>query len=422
MNFKTLSVADLVFEIKNSLESQYRQVVVEGEVSNISKTVAGHIYFTLSDDRASVSCALFRGDAMRNSAVTRKLKDGDSIIVAGSIGVYAKRGVFQVIAKRISPAGRGNLALQFELLKEKFSKLGYFDASDKKMVPKFPHKIAVITAPYGAALQDFLNVMKRRTLWHDIVIVPAVVQGEGSAASLVQAIKQAQEIPGVDVIVLTRGGGAMEDLWSFNHESVVEEIFRCSIPVISAVGHQVDTTLSDFVADLRMETPSAAAEYLSQSHTEIKRRLGALGQNIKALLYEHQSGIQKRLERINPANLARGLEIKLKEYTHRLDRIELIKNKERYLGLDEKQMAAGDMLERAHRSVTETLKDYQSRVDISGQLLRSIDPKRVLKRGYSYVEAKDGKVVANFSDYDKLNKEEEMKIHFSDGTGKVKKA
>ncbi|MEX1099239.1 MAG: exodeoxyribonuclease VII large subunit, partial [Bacteriovoracaceae bacterium] len=251
MSLKTLTVADLVFGIKSNLESQFRQVLVEGEVSNISRTVAGHVYFTLSDERACVSCALFRADALRN-AIIRKIKAGDRILVVGSLGVYAKRGVFQIVAKRLSPAGKGNLAFQFELLKEKFSKLGYFDAQIKQTVPKFPKRIALITAPYGAALQDFLKVMKRRSLWHDIVIVPAVVQGEESPASVVEALKNAQALKDVDVIVLTRGGGAMEDLWSFNHESVVEQIHQCEIPVISAIGHEVDTTLADFVADLRL--------------------------------------------------------------------------------------------------------------------------------------------------------------------------
>ena len=421
MNFRTLSVADLVLGIKSSLETQYRQVVVEGEISNISRTVAGHVYFTLSDDRACVSCALFKADAMRNVA-TRKMKDGDRVIVAGSIGVYAKRGVFQIIVKRVSPAGKGNLAMQFELLKEKLSKQGYFDASIKKPIPKFPKKIALITAPYGAALQDFLKVMKRRSLWHHIVIVPAVVQGEGSAPSLVDALKKAQAMGDVDVIVLTRGGGAMEDLWSFNDERLIEAIYQCPIPVISAVGHQVDTTLSDYAADLRLETPSAAAEFLSQPHTEIRRRLDGLGQTIKGLLYQHQHGIHKRLERINPANILRGLQMRVNELRHRLSRVELMKNQELYLGLNDKEMMAGELLERARMALDKTFTQASSKLDLNGQLLRSIDPQNVLKRGYSYVESESGTVVANISDYDKLGTEDNLTIHFFDGVGKAKKA
>ena len=420
MNFKPLSVGDLVFEIKSSLESRFRQVVVEGEVSNISKTVAGHIYFTLSDQRASLSCALFRGDAMRNSSVVRKLKDGDHIVVTGSIGVYAKRGVFQVVAKRIAPAGKGNLALQFELLKEKLAKQGFFDASNKKPIPKFPKRIAVITAPYGAALQDFLKVFKRRSLWCDVVIVPAIVQGESSARSLTEALLRAQELEDIDVIVLTRGGGAMEDLWSLNDEKLIEHIYECHIPVISAVGHQVDTTLSDYAADLRLETPSAAAEYLSQPHTEIMRQLDGLGQMLKSFLYKHQSDIQKRLERINPVNLARGIQMRINEFKYRLSRIDLARNEELYLGLQDKEMRASELLERAKNALEQKLEKSKNRVDLSGQLLRSIDPKNVLNRGYSYVQSESG-VIAKMSDYDKLDSSETFTIHFSDGKGKAKK-
>lgn len=421
MNMRPSSVAQLVFDIKSNLENRYRQVAVEGEVSNVSKTVAGHIYFTLSDDRACVSCALFRGDAMRNAAA-RRMKDGDRIIVAGSVGVYAKRGVFQIIAKRIAPAGQGNLALQFELLKEKFSKMGYFDASVKKPIPKFPGKIGVVTAPHGAALQDFLKVMKRRSLWHNIVIVPAVVQGESSAPSLVEALKKAQKIEGVEVVVVTRGGGAMEDLWSFNHEKVVEAIYECPVPVISAVGHQVDTTLSDYVADLRLETPSAAAEFLSQPHTEIKSRLEGLGQAIKGLLYRHQHSIQKRLERINPVHLARGLQMRLAEFRHRLGRMDFEGNKERWLGLADKEMQASDLLERSLKAMEKSAESSRNRLGAIEHVLSAIDPKNVLKRGYSYVSDEEGRVLAKLSDYDKLNKNDKIQIHFADGSGDAKKA
>lgn len=420
MSLSPSSVSQLVFDVKSCLESRYRQVLVEGEISNISKTVAGHVYFSLSDEKACVKCALFRGDAMRNVAA-RKMKDGDRIIVAGSVGVYAKRGVFQVVAKRISPAGRGDLAFQFELLKEKLSKKGYFDASAKKTLPKFPGKIAVITAPYGAALQDFLNVMKRRSLWHHIVIVPAVVQGEASAASLVKAMRAVQEMDDVDVILLTRGGGAMEDLWSFNDERLIEEIYNCPIPVISAVGHQVDNTLSDFAADLRMETPSAAAEFLSQPHTQIRKRLSGSGRNLKGLLYRHQHEVQKRLARINPANLARGLQMRLAEFKHRLGRVELLKNQERYLGLADKEMLASDALERGRLALERILESSSNRLEMSGQVLRPLNPENTLKRGYCYVESGEKRVIAKHSEYDKLKKNESVKIHFADGVGGAKK-
>src|SRR5690606_12931867 len=218
---------------------------------------------------------------MRNPLI-RNLKNGDKIVVVGPISVYQKRGSFQLLAKRIFPAGEGQLKLQYERLKARLSQEGLFDIEKKKPIPKFPRRIAVITAEHGAALQDFLNVMERRSLWMDILIIPALVQGDGAPRSLLNALKKAESIEGVDVIVLTRGGGSIEDLWGFNDENLVRAIDNCTIPVISAVGHQVDFTLCDYVSDHRSETPTAAAEILSQPQTELNSRLVFCQSRIKS--------------------------------------------------------------------------------------------------------------------------------------------
>src|SRR5665647_366517 len=272
MNLEAATVSDLLSSIKDVLENHFHEVMVQGEVSNLSPSTSGHWYFSLSDDKASISCALFKMDALRNPLI-RSLKDGDKIIIFGPLSVYSKRGTFQILAKRIMPAGAGQLKLQFERLKAKLSAEGLFDLDIKKILPTFPQKIAVITAEHGAALQDFLNVIKRRSLWLDIIIIPALVQGDGAPRSLISALKKAQNLDGVDVVVLTRGGGSMEDLWAFNDEELVRTIAACPIPVVSAVGHQVDFTICDYVSDFRSETPTAAAETLSQPHTERKARL-----------------------------------------------------------------------------------------------------------------------------------------------------
>lgn len=272
MGIHVASVSDLVSSIKECLEEEFHEVMVQGEVTNLSPSSAGHWYFTLSDENASLSCALFKGDALRNPLI-RNLKNGDKIILSGPLSVYLKKGSFQMLVRRLVPAGEGQLKLQFERLKAKLSEEGLFDLERKKKLPLFPKRIAVITAEHGAALQDFINVMKRRTLWLNLVIIPALVQGEGAPKSLIQALEKAEGLRDIDVIVLTRGGGSLEDLWAFNDENLIRRIHHCPIPVISAVGHQVDFTLCDYVADHRSETPTAAAETLSQPQTELQARM-----------------------------------------------------------------------------------------------------------------------------------------------------
>lgn len=420
MSQKPQSVGELVNDIKLTLESQYRQVLVRGEISNISRTVAGHVYFTISDNEASASVALFRADALRNSVVMRKLKDGDAVILAGGIGVYGKRGVFQIICKRVMPEGKGGLSLQFELLKSKLAAKGYFDASSKAAVPKMPKKIALITAPYGAALQDFLKIIKRRSLWIDLVIVPAIVQGNESASSVINAINKVEEVGGIDVIVITRGGGAMEDLWSFNDERLIERAWKCRIPIISAIGHEVDYTLLDYVADLRLETPSAAAEYLSQAHTEIFHRLENYSHKLRSLLYRHQRDIQNRLQRVHPRNMLSKLESLLSSSKMRLERQRLLERKDLWLRVTDKEMLIGDLLERAKRSLDYGLKEQERKLKSMDQLLSSINPSNVLKRGFAYLEDPSGRVIATTGEYDKLENDK-LIVHFFDGKRNVLK-
>ena len=276
---KVPSVSEVIFNIKRLLEGEFRTVSVEGEISNLSHSSSGHWYLTLSDSDSSLSAAVFKMDALRNPLM-KSLKNGDKVICSGSIGVYNKRGTFQLIVKRISPVGKGDLKEQFEMLKRKLAAEGLFDPQIKKEIPTLPNRIAVITAKGAAALQDFLNIIDRRTQWYDILLSPALVQGDAAPASLRKAlfnvIKYSMDAPEdkkIDVIVFTRGGGSMEDLWAFNDEGLAWDIFNCPIPVISAVGHQVDTTICDMVSDLRCETPSAAAEVLSSAQAEIKETL-----------------------------------------------------------------------------------------------------------------------------------------------------
>lgn len=418
MNQNVASVSDLVHGVKSILESEYRSLAVVGEISNISKTVAGHIYFTLSDENAQVSCAFFRGDVMRSSHM-RKVKEGDKIIVQGNMSVYAKRGVFQVIAKRVMPFGKGDLKAQFEQLKSKFEQKGYFHSEHKKDIPRYPKRIAVITAPHGAALQDFLNVMKRRSHVFDILIIPAIVQGQESAASLLQALQKAQKIPDIDVIVMTRGGGAMEDLWSFNSENLIEEMFRCEIPIISAVGHQVDFTLSDFVSDLRAETPTAAAQYLSEHQSKLLMSLQSLARRLKVILFEQQSYMQKKLSRINPQNLLSIIKMNYQKQLNRLNQLHLADRGETLIGLVENEQNLESTFDKMHNLIHNKYNELELRVNSTDKLLNSLNPNNVLNRGYSYVL--DKKSAIETKEAFASSSQSEFEIVFKDGKQKVKR-
>ncbi len=420
LGFDAVSVSVLVSDIKTTLEEQFHEVMVQGEVTNLSPSSAGHWYFTLSDPEASISCALFKGDALRNPLI-RNLKDGDKIVVAGPISVYQKRGSFQILAKRILPAGEGQLKLQFERLKARLSAEGLFDLDKKKLIPSFPQRIAVITAPHGAALQDFLNVIKRRSLWTDVLIVPAVVQGDGSARSLVEALKKARSIEGVEVIVLTRGGGSLEDLWSFNDESLVRTISETEIPIISAVGHQVDFSLCDFVSDLRCETPTAAAETLSQPQTELKARLQYCTSHLRSELFKTSQSIQLMVQRFHPREMMNLMREKLQMAHKDLMEIRLHDRARELLGFHESSQQLDEHFMKLEHLIQVRLSRTSDKLLRFNQVLEALNPNNVLKRGYSYIKTESGSVITNLEKFNKVSRDEKLMIRFQDGEASIKR-
>lgn len=420
MGLDAASVSDLVSSIKEVLEEQFQEVMVQGEVTNLSPSGAGHWYFTLSDENACISCALFKGDAMRNPLI-RNLKDGDKIVVVGPISVYSKRGSFQLLAKRIFPAGEGQLKLQFERLKARLSQEGLFDIARKKAIPPFPKRIAVITAEHGAALQDFLNVMKRRSLWLDILIVPAAVQGDAAPKSLWNALKKAQAIKDVDVIVLTRGGGSLEDLWAFNDENLVRAIYDCPIPVISAVGHQVDFSLCDYVADLRSETPTAAAETLSQPQTELKSRMIFCQTHMKSDLFKLYQHVQLMTQKFHPRELLNLMKQKIHDGEKRLSQIHLKDRAEALTGLPEAQQRVDEALLKLKHSTELKGRSLNDKLVRLEQVLGALNPGNVLSRGYSYVRLQEGEVLSSVKDFEKKAKGSKLDIYFHDGKGSALK-
>jgi exodeoxyribonuclease VII large subunit len=267
---KILSVSELTARISNVLSTQFSNLWVEGEVSNYRPAQSGHLYFTLKDAKAQVRCVCFRTQAMR---LTFRPEDGLKLIVRGSISVYEPRGEYQIYVEHIEPSGVGALQLAFEQLKKRLEAEGLFDPAGKKPLPMLPRRIGIVTSPKGAAVRDILRILRRRFPNLHLIVYPVRVQGDGAAEEIVAGLKYFSRKQNVDVILLARGGGSIEDLWSFNEESVARAIAACTIPVVSGVGHESDFTIADFVADVRASTPSAAAEIVVKSRQEFQKHL-----------------------------------------------------------------------------------------------------------------------------------------------------
>lgn len=263
---KILTVSQLTSLLRGVIEENFEHLWVEGEVSNLSAPASGHLYFTLKDAGAALRCVMFRGSA---KALRFNPADGMKLIIRGRLTVYDQRGDYQLIAEYMEPQGVGALQLAFQQLKERLAKEGLFAEERKRQLPVLPATIGIVTSPTGAAIHDILNILERRHAGLHILVAPVKVQGDGAGGEIAAAIKDLNCYPGVDVIIVARGGGSMEDLWAFNEEVVARAIFASKIPVISAVGHEVDFTIADFVADLRAPTPSAAAELVIRSKSEL---------------------------------------------------------------------------------------------------------------------------------------------------------
>ena len=290
---KILTVSRLTALIRGLLEENFERVWVEGEISNLAMPVSGHLYFTLKDAGAQLRCVMFRASAR---ALKFKPKDGMGLVVRGRVSLFEPRGEYQLIVEYLEPQGIGALQLAFAQLKERLAREGLFGEDHKRPIPRLPQRIGVVTSVTGAAIHDILNVLERRFANVEVLIYPVKVQGEGAANEIAQAIKDFNRYGNIDVMIVGRGGGSMEDLWPFNEEVVARAIYHSRIPVISAVGHEVDYTIADFVADLRAPTPSAAAELVVKSKTELTAGLDTLShrlrQGMRHCLADHRGRVQ----------------------------------------------------------------------------------------------------------------------------------
>ncbi len=295
---KILTVSRLTALIKGVLEENFEHVWVEGEVSNLAMPVSGHLYFTLKDAGAQLRCVMFRASAR---ALRFRLKDGMALVVRGRLSLFEPRGEYQLIVEYLEPQGIGALQLAFAQLKERLAREGLFDEAHKKPVPKLPQRVGVVTSATGAAIHDILNVLARCFANVEVLIHPVKVQGEGAAAEIAQAVRDFNRYGNIDVMIVGRGGGSMEDLWAFNEEVVARAIYHSRIPVISAVGHEVDFTIADFVADLRAPTPSAAAELVVKSKAELVAELDALSHRLRLGMRHLMADYQARVDGLTMA-------------------------------------------------------------------------------------------------------------------------
>ena len=409
------SVSELTQQVKYLLETGIGGVWIRGEISNLRRQQSGHIYFSLKDAGSQVSAVLFRNDALKQ---TLDLENGLQVIVFGQISVYEPRGNYQLIIRMVVLDGLGRLQREFERLKLKLQEKGLFDKERKKEIPPLPRAVGIITSPTGAAVQDFIRILKRRGWVGQVLVLPAKVQGTGSAEEIVAMIELAQKLSGLELLVIGRGGGSMEDLWSFNDEKVVLAIAESEIPVISAVGHEVDFTLSDFVADFRAETPSAAAEIISNQYHVVRDRYDVARQNLANWVsdglnsrQENLHSLQRRLQLLSPVDrIEQGylrmddLEIRLNgtvetgvlEKRHQLSEVSHeIQKMDPSPKIQHARLTAHTMAHRLKNLLTVGLVQKKSSVQRAQSLLASLSPKSVLNRGFAIIRDDIGRPIVS---------------------------
>ena len=374
--------------IKNMFTQDFllHRVCVKGEVSNCKYHTSGHIYFTLKDAAGTISGVMFAGN---RRGLAFRMKEGDRVVVTGSIEVYERDGKYQLYAKEITLDGEGDLYLRYEALKHELEEMGMFAQEYKKPIPRYVKRVGIVTAPTGAAIQDIRNIASRRNPYVQLILYPALVQGDGAAESIVNGI-HALDLLGVDVMIVGRGGGSIEDLWAFNEEIVARAVFECETPIISAVGHETDTTIADYVADLRAPTPSAAAELavydverLMQDIASCENRLNRLMKNQAVLTKNRLLSYAARLKVLSP------------EYQ-----------------LNSKKQYAAELEDRLGRTMRDVLNQKRHRMELLARDMDGLSPLKKLSQGFSFVSDMEGK---NLSGVDQVETGDHIKIQMTNG-------
>lgn len=389
-----ISVKEFLGKAKGFLEDEFPYVSIRGEVSNLALPRSGHCYFTLKDDEAQLRAVMFHGQRLRSGYTP---KDGEEVIVYGRPTIYTPRGDLQILVDSVVPYGLGMLERAFEELKAKLQQEGLFDPEIKKPIPQFPERIFVVTSPTGAAIRDFIKTARQRLVTGEIILCPTRVQGDGADQEIIEAIDAIEKIAtSRDVVVITRGGGSREDLWAYNSELLARRIFKCSIPVISAVGHEVDFTIADFVADVRAQTPTAAAQVLFPELNEYAERLAhlslRLSKELRHKIFVHRDQLMRVSKRLKDP-MARIYEkrIFIDELTFRKDRA-LARVLNRYQGI------VRDIENSLKKAIGLIVEDKRQRFERLTASLEALSPLKVLSRGYSIVTDEYGAVVKKAAD------------------------
>lgn len=387
------SVKQVNTYIKNMFTQDFmlNRIYIKGEVSNCKYHTSGHIYFSLKDESGSIACIMFAG---QRSGLPFKMQDGQQVIALGNITTYERDGKYQLYAKEIVLDGAGLLYEKFEALKKELEEMGMFAPEYKQPIPKFAKKIGIVTAPTGAAIRDIMNISMRRNPYVQLILYPALVQGDGAADSIVMGIEMLDK-HGVDVIIVGRGGGSIEDLWAFNEEPVARAIFNCHTPIISAVGHETDTTIADYVADMRAPTPSAAAELVVFEHLALQNYMNEIHSKLNRTLYQKVQIERMKLERYR---------LKM-NYLHP-------RNK-----LREKQQRSVEIEQKLRNIMEQKLNHAKQKLAIQIERMKGASPLAKLNQGFSYVASEDGGVVKSI---EHIQLEDKLTIYMTDGIVKAK--
>jgi exodeoxyribonuclease VII large subunit len=411
------SVTEFTRRVRDLLEGHLRDVWIEGEISNYRKQSSGHHYFTLKDDRAQLACVMFSRAYSAQAGTI--LRDGVQVQAFGRVSVYEARGQYQLIVELVQTKGLGLLQAKFEALKRKLEAEGRFDPAHKKPLPPFPRRVALVTSPTGAAVQDMLNILQRRSPWLRLLICPVRVQGEGAAeeiASTINYLSENQTAMRIDVLIVGRGGGSLEDLWAFNEEVLARAIFGCRIPTISAIGHEIDFTIADFVADLRAPTPSAAAELVAPAIDALFDQIKSRKLHLERMVKQHLEIRRLKLSRIEGAAIFREPSRLISERQQWVDQFEIrltqirdwiLKQRRDSLLrltslvmmfrpseiLERRKKEIGLCREKLHSTVLQRLEREQLHLRRLTGAVRLLGPEQTLRRGYSITEDENGKVI-----------------------------
>lgn len=382
------SVKQVNSYVKNMFSQDFmlNHIYVKGEVSNCKYHTSGHIYFSLKDESGTIACVMF---ASARSGLSFRMQEGQNVIVLGSVSVYERDGKYQLYAKEIILDGAGALYERFEALKKELEEMGMFAAEYKQPIPRYVKRVGIVTAPTGAAVRDIINISKRRNPYVQLILYPALVQGEGAAASIVRGIRMMEQ-QNVDVIIVGRGGGSMEDLWAFNEEAVARAIFECTIPIISAVGHETDTLISDYVADLRAPTPSAAAELAVYELSSVQ----IMCEEYKRRMYQQ---------------ISQHIDFSRRQTEQMAFRLKVAHPRQK---LNEQRQYLADLDSRMRIRMNSALEESRHKLAIYIEKMKGLSPLQKLNQGYAYVTDKSGRTVRSIKD---TKQGEVLDVYVTDG-------